>query len=196
MEAERAIQRPTVLEGILVALVMSLASAPVIFALRLLLGAVMAWKAALVIMAYAYIVYLLVQRGRVAGRVTLAVLSLLIGLGCLAYGVSWEALVLVTAALIWGGRVCLYSHSLVSALLHGGLCLLGLVAALWAYTSSGSVALATWCFFLTQAACGFIPPRLAGTATEPASDDPAADRFAMAYQAAQKALRQLHNASG
>ena len=67
-------QRPTLLEGILVALFVSLAASPVVFVLSLLLGPVMAGKAVIVVIAYAYIVYLLAQSGRTVGRTTLAVL--------------------------------------------------------------------------------------------------------------------------
>ena len=113
------------------------------------------------VLAYGYIVYLLAKRGRSAGRITLALLSLLVFVASLLLELRWPALLLVAVGLIWGIRACVYSRSLVTALLHGGLCLLGLGAALWAYAHSGSAALASWSFFLLQAAGVFVPPRLA-----------------------------------
>jgi hypothetical protein len=183
-------QRPTVLEGILVALAASLLSSPLIFVLRLVLGAVLAWKVALVVLAYGYIVYLLARCGRSAGRITLALLSLLVFVASLLLELRWPSLVLVAVGLIWGVRACVYSRSLVPALLHGGLCLLGLGAALWAYAHSGSLALASWSFFLLQAAGVFVPLRLAQQTPEieRAAGEQPVDSFILAYQAAQKAF--------
>jgi hypothetical protein len=186
-------QRPTLLEGILVALVVSLAASPVVFLLSLLLGTVMAGKAVIVVIAYAYIVYLLAQSGRTAGRTTLAVLSLLVLLASVVFAARWTTVVLVAVALIWGIRACTYSRSLVVWLLHGGLCLLGLGAALWAYTHSGSIVLAVWSFFLLQALFVCVPPRLA---QQPVEEGDVAggqdvDGFVRAHQAAQKALDRL-----
>jgi hypothetical protein len=184
-------QRPTVLEGILVALAASLLISPLIFMLRLALGAALGWKTAIVVLAYGYIVYLLARRGHSAGRLTLALLSLLVLAAGLLLELRWSSLLLVAVGLIWGVRACVYSHSLVVAGLHGGLCLLGLGAALWAYTHSGSAALASWSFFLLQAAGVFVPLRLTSqaTAAEGTAGEQQVDRFTLAYQAAQKAFR-------
>ena len=186
-------QRPTLLEGMLVAGIASLVTGPVIFTLRLWLGTAMAWKAGIVVLASAYIVYLLTRRGKTAGRVTLALLSFLTLLASLVLEVRWPSVMLTALALIWGIRAYAYGRSLVAALLHGGLCLLGLGAALWAYTHSGSLALASWSFFLTQAVWAFIPPGL--TRHSPSADAVAGgqevDDFVLAHQAAQKALGKL-----
>jgi len=169
----------------------------VVFWLRLVLGASLAWKAAIVVMAYAYIVYLLAQSGRTAGRTTLAVLSLLVFLASLMWGLPWSSVALIAMGLMWGVRAYAYSQSLVAALLHGGICLLGLGAALWAYAHSGSLALATWSFFLMQAACVWVPPRLAQrtSAAGRVAGGPAVDGFVLARQAAQKALDRLRTST-
>jgi hypothetical protein len=186
-------QRPTLLEGILVALIAGLVASPMVFVLCLVLGVSLAWKAVLVSMAYAYIVYLLAQSGRTAGRITFALLSLLVLLASLVFEVRWSTVALIAVALIWGIRTYAYGQSLVAALLHGGLCLLGLGAALWAYAYSGSIALAGWSFFLMQAVFVFVPSRL--TWRTPAEGYVAAgqevDGFVLAYQAAQQALGRL-----
>jgi hypothetical protein len=179
-------QRPTVLEGILVALAASLLISPLIFMLRLVLGTVLAWNAAIVVLAYGYIVYLLAKRGSSAGRITLALLSLLVCVTSLLLEPRWPALVFVAVGLIWGVRTCVYSRSLVTALLHAGLCLLSLGAALWAYAHSGSLALASWSFFLLQAAGVLVPPCLTQQTTD--AGEQQVDSFTLAYQAAQKAL--------
>jgi hypothetical protein len=186
-------QRPTLLEGILVACVAGLVTSPVMFTLRPWLGAAVAWKACIAVLASAYIVYLLARRGKTAGRITLAVLSFLTVLASLVFEMRWPSVLLVAMALIWGTRSYTYGGSLVAALLHGVLCLLGLGAALWAYTYSGSLALASWSFFLTQAAFTFVPPYLTRQPPpgERVTGDQESDDFVLAHQAAQKALARL-----
>jgi hypothetical protein len=186
--------RPSLFEGILVALTAGVVAGPLVYVLRLILSAGLAWKAVIVVMAYAYIVYLLAQSGRTAGRITLAVLSLLALLASLVFEVHWSSAALIAMSLVWGIRAYAYSQSLVAALLHGGLCLFGLGAALWAYAHSGSLALASWSFFLTQAAFVLVPPRLARRtpATAEVAGARQSDGFVLAYQAAQKVLNRLH----
>ena len=139
------------------------------------------------------VVYLLAQRGSTVGRTTLAVFSLLVLLASLAFEARWSTVLLVAVGLIWGMRACAYSRSLIAALLHGGICLLGLGAALWAYAPSGSMALASWSFFLVQAAGVFVPARLTRQPPEAGrvAGGRESDDFVLAYQAAQKALSRL-----
>lgn len=191
-------QRPTLLEGIFVALIAALGVGPLLAVLRLGFGAVMAWKVALVIVAYSYVVYLLTRRGKMPGRTILAIFSLLICLACLALELHWPILALLALALVWGIRAYAYSHGLVPTLLHGGLCLLGLGAALWTYAHSRSPALASWSFFLMQATFPFLPSRFG---RQPGKEPHApgrqeVDDFVVAHQAAQKALSRLSLASG
>lgn len=183
-------QHPTLLEGMAVALGACLVASPVWLVLRLWLGTAMAWKAFIVLLAFAYIVYLLGRRGKVTGRVTCAALSVLTCVASLCGGVSGLSVCLIAMVLIWSVRAAMYGRSLTAALLHGGLCVLGLGAALWAYANSGSLTLATWGFFLTQALCACIPPRLTQARTS-VSDGPgscAADAFVQAHHVAQQAL--------
>lgn len=191
-------QRPTLLEGICVALVASLTIGPLLALLRFGLSTVVAGKGALVIVAYSYIVYLLTRRGKMPGRAVLALGNLVVCLACLVLELRWPALVLVLLALVSSIRAYAYSHSLVPALLHGGLCLLGLGAALWTYAYSQSLALASWSFFLIQALFSLLPARL-GRASQQEQDalgGQEVDDFVVAHQAAQKALSRLVVSSG
>lgn len=183
--------RPTVLTGILIALLSSLAVSPLALSLTLLLGAPLAGKATVVCLAYAYIVYLLVSSGRRTGRITLALLSGLLLLGGLAWAPRWSSLVYYAVIVLWSVRVCLTSRSLIVVGLHGLSALLGLAASFWAYRHSGSPALAVWCFFLLQAIANAIPSHLPQRAASTAADGAtlADDPFVPAYQAAQRALQ-------
>jgi hypothetical protein len=183
-------QRPTLLEGIIVALVISLIISPLGFMLRLWLGGGMGGKAWIVMIAYAYIVYLLMQSPRPVGRTLLAGLSALALLGSLALETRW--IVLAAMTLIAGIRACAYSQGLLSAFLHGSLCLCGFGTALWAYWQSGSLLLATWSFFLLQALFVWIPSRLRSPASASQEEVDGEDGFRKAHQAAQQALARLH----
>lgn len=186
-------KHPTLLEGVFVALALSLLAAPIAAVLYSLVGSLLAWKAVVVVMAYTYICYLLVQRGRMSGRVTLGLLALAVLLAGVALDLRLTSMLLLCVALIWGIRSFAYSQSLVSAVLQGVVCVLGCGAALTVYRHSGSFALAIWSFFLVQAAFVLIPARLT---RRPAADvseglGGAPNDFGRAHHAAEQALDRL-----
>jgi hypothetical protein len=186
-------KHPTLLEGVFVALALSLLAAPLVALLHSLVGSLLAWKAVVVGMAYTYMCYLLVQRGRRSGRITLGLLALAVLLAGVALDLRLTSMLLLCVALIWGVRSFAYSRSLVSAALQGGVCVLGCGAALMVYGHSRSFALAIWSFFLVQAAFVLIPARLT---RRPAADigealGGALDGFGRAHHAAEQALDRL-----
>lgn len=186
-------QRPTLLEGVLVALVLSLLAAPSVALLYSLVGSLLAWKVVVVVMAYTYMCYLLVQCGRRSGRITLGLLALAVLLAGVALDLRLTSLLLLCVALIWGIRSFAYSRSLVSAVLQGGVCVLGCGAALVVYGHSHSFALAIWSFFLVQAAFVLIPARLTRRPTADIGEavEGAPDGFGRAHHAAAQALDRL-----
>jgi len=186
-------KHPTLLEGVLVALVLSLLVSPSVVLLRSLVGSLLAWKAGIVAMTYTYICYLLVQRGRTSGRITLGLLALTVLLAGVALDLRLPNLLLLSVALIWGVRSCAYSRSLVSAGLQGVVCGLGCGAAFMVYGHSGSFALAIWGFFLVQAAFVFIPARLTRRSATDLDEElgGAPDSFGRAHHAAEQALARL-----
>src|SRR5262249_59656941 len=155
-----AMHRPTLLEGVLVALVLSLSVSPLVVFVQLAIGSLLAWKMAVMVMAYTYICYLLARSGRKSGRMTLGLLALTVLLASLVFNLRFTTLLLLCVTLMWGIRSFAYSRSLVSAVLQGGVCVLGCGSALMVYGRSGSYALAIWSFFLVQAAFVLIPARL------------------------------------
>jgi len=186
-------QRPTLLEGVLVALVLSLLVGPIVVLLHSLVGSLLAWKAVVVVMVYTYICYLLVQSSRKSGRVTLGLLAFAVLLAGVTLDLRLTSLLLLCAALIWGIRAFAYSRSLVSAVLQGGLCVLGCGAALMVYGRSGSYALAIWSFFLVQAAFVLIPARLTRRPAVDISEElrGSLNHFGRAHHAAEQALNRL-----
>ena len=58
-----AMHRPTLLEGVLVALILSLSVSPLVVFVQLAIGSLLAWKIAVMVMAYTYMGYLLARSG-------------------------------------------------------------------------------------------------------------------------------------
>lgn len=185
--------RPTLLEGVLVALVLSLSLSPLVVLIQFAVGSLLAWKMGVVALTYIYICYLLARCGRRSGRVTLGLLSLMVLLAGLVCNLRFPTIVLLCVTLIGGLRAFAYSRSLVSTVLQGGVCGLGCGAALMVYGHSGSLALATWSFFLVQAAFVLIPAQAPHRPDTPhrATSGGAPDGFGRAYYAAEQALERL-----
>jgi hypothetical protein len=185
--------RPTLLEGVLVALVLSLSVSPLVVIVRLAVGSPLAWKMVVVGIAYAYICYLLARSGRRSGRVTLGLLALMALLASLMGNLRLPTVLLLCVMLIWALRSFAYSRSLVSAVLQGVVCILGCGAALMVYGRNGSLALALWSFFLVQATFVLIPAHYRRRPAPSGGVTPggATDGFARAYQAAEQALERL-----
>jgi hypothetical protein len=188
-----AMRRPTLLEGVLVALVLSLSVSPLVVFVQLALGSLLAWKMVVMVIAYTYICYLLARSGRKNGRMTLGLLALTVLLASLVFNLRFATLLLLCVTLMWGMRSFAYSRSLVSVVFQGGLCVLGCGAALMVYGHSGSLALAIWSFFLIQAAFVLIPAQFMRRAATPTGETlrGAPDDFRRAYHAAEQALERL-----
>ena len=58
---------PTLLEGALVALVLSLSVSPLVVFVQLAIGSLLAWKIGVMGLAYTYLCYLLARNGRRSG---------------------------------------------------------------------------------------------------------------------------------
>jgi hypothetical protein len=185
--------RPTLLEGVLVALVLSLSVSPLVVFVQLAVGSLLAWKIGVMVLAYTYMCYLLTRSGRRSGRVTLGLLALTVLLTSLVCNLRFPTILLLCVTLMWAVRSFAYSRSLVSAVLQGGGCVLGCGAALIVYGHSRSLALAIWSFFLVQAAFVFIPAQFIRRSARPSGTTlgGAPDGFGLAYHAAEQALERL-----
>jgi hypothetical protein len=184
--------RPGFLEGALVALAASLAAGALFTTLSLALPAVPALRWVVALVAFGYLIYLLGRSGAKVGRVSAVLAWALVSGLALALHLSLPAFVLLHAGLAWLVRSLYFHGGLVAALADLGLSLLGLAAAVWALTQSGSLFLAVWSLMLVQALFGFIPADL-GQRGAAAPQDPD-DTFERAHRGAEAALRRLHSA--
>ena len=184
-------KKPTILDGVTVAMVISLAAA----AASLLLGGFIVYGLLFELLLYAatlaYLLYLLKRSKARIGRVLVIAAWATTSLACWFFDVVLLEQVLIQAGMIWLVRSLYFHGSLFSAALDFGLVSVGLAASAWAMVNTGSLAAALWSFFLVQALFSWLP-QLAREQTRsdrPGSNDPS--HFQSAHRVAEAAVRKL-----
>lgn len=182
--------RPSFLEGVLVALVASLLGSLLYAVLVPTLPGGLVLRLLITAIALGYVIYLLRRSPERVGRITvLAAWSLAAGAIWLT-GTPLALYLALHLGLVWLIRSLYFYSSMLSALADLGLSGLSLAATIWAASHSQSLFLGIWCLFLVQALFAVIPASMQrnGGAT-PAHQGH--DHFEDAYQAAETALRRL-----
>jgi hypothetical protein len=184
-------KRPTFPEGVSVALAASLAGSMLYTAMEVVFPGVPVLRLLIAGIGLAYVVYLLGRSPERVGRMTTVAAWVVIA------SVLWLThpplllYVCVHLGMVWLIRSLYFYASALSALADLGLTGLGLSAAIWAVTRTGSVFLGIWCFFLVQALFVLIPksvPRKPGSGQANHEHE---DRFQHAYRVADDAVRKL-----
>jgi hypothetical protein len=184
-------KQPTFFEGVVVALVASVAGGVLFTALTTLFASGAVLRLLVACLGLCYIIYLFSRSRERSGRLTA------LGFWLIAAGAAWwlgpplPLYLLVHLGLIWLIRSLYFYSSLLFALADLGLGGLGFAAGVWAIIHTGSLFLAIWCFFLLQALFVAIPASLDSLETlrQPAPDHE--DRFRRAHRAAETAVRRL-----
>ena len=183
-------KRPSFLQGVLVALVLSFFGSALFAALAPVFGGVTVLRLLIALLGLAYVLYLISRSTARVGRL------LTLALWLSGSALTWLlAPPLAVYALLHVGMASLIRSlylyaSVLSALLDLGLCALSVTAAVGTMAHSGSLFLALWCFFLVQALFSIIPASLkaAGARCEVAAEEP----FDRAQRAAEAALRRIY----
>ena len=184
-------KRPTFLEGASIALALSLAGSVLYTVVDTVYPGGPVLRLLIAGMGLAYIVYLLNRSPERVGRITAAAAWILVA------GLLWFTdpplllYVCVHLGAIWLVRSLYFYSSALSALADLGLNGLGLAAAAWAVTRTGSVFLGIWCFFLVQALFVAIPKRISRKPGAASAGLESEDRFQHAYHVAETAVRKL-----
>ncbi|MGB5305852.1 MAG: hypothetical protein WBO57_06395 [Gammaproteobacteria bacterium] len=184
-------KQPTFLEGVGVALAISLAGGVLYTALDTLAPGGPVLRLLIAGMGLAYVIYLLSRSPVPVGRVTAAAAWALVA------GVLWFThpplllYVCIHLGAVWLIRSLYFYSSALSALADLGLNGLGLAAAVWAVTHTGSVFLGIWCFFLVQALFVAIPESVNRKSGAAQAGHAREDRFQHAYRVAETAVRKL-----
>jgi hypothetical protein len=183
--------RPGFFHGVVVAAALGFFASAVVATLTPFAGLAAVIRLVIPLIALAYLLYLLNRSGERLGRVTALML--------------WSAMTAVTwwiapplplylmihVGAIWLVRALYFYSGVMPALMDMGLTAVSLSAAVWAMTRSGSVFLATWCFFLVQALFIAIPPALQRRVKADPSPVVDNENFDRARRQADAALKQL-----
>ncbi|MGH2396965.1 MAG: hypothetical protein ACRDFW_08255 [bacterium] len=185
-------KRPGVLQGIIVAVLLSLAAPAVHHLVDLLVPRMPALKLVIAALTTAYVFHLLRLHHARIGNIVLGTGTALMLIAALLWGIVTSTLVFVSITLIWIVRSLVTYSSVFMSIVDGALCFLGLGAAAWAFDATGSAFWAIWCFFLSQSLCALIPEQ-PGRSNQPAGSTPVMETggFSAAHQAAEAALREL-----
>jgi len=159
-------RRPSFFHGVIVAAgILGFFASAVVATLTPFVGLGAVLRLVIPALGLAYLLYLFSRSDEAVGRVT--TLSVW---GILAVITWWVAppmpfYLLIHVAAIWLLRSLYFYSGVMPALMDLGLSTLSVSATIWAITRSGSVFLATWCFFLVQALFVTIPPAIKKTKT-------------------------------
>jgi len=184
-------KRPTFVHGVIVAAVLGFFASAIVATLTPFVGIGTVVRLVIPALALAYLLYLFSRSTERLGRVT--ALSAWTVLAVLAWWIAppLPLYLLTHVVAIWLLRSLYFYSGVVPALMDLGISTLSISATVWATTRSGSVFLATWCFFLVQALFVAIPPALARKRTEQRSTAAESEQFEVARRQADQALRQL-----
>ena len=184
-------KRPTFFHGVIVAAVLGFFASAIVATLTPFVGLGAVVRLVIPALALAYLLYLFSRSTERLGRVT--ALSAWTVLAVLTWWVAppLPLYLLTHVAAIWLLRSLYFYSGLVPALMDLGISTLSVSATVWAITRSGSVFLATWCFFLVQALFVTIPPAITRKKKSQRNTAIESDNFEQARRQADQALRQL-----
>ncbi len=184
-------KRPSFIQGVIVAAVLGFFASAVVAALTPFVGLGTVVRLVIPALGLAYLLYLFSRSTERLGRVTTLTFWSVLAAVTWWFAPPLPLYLFIHVGAIWLVRSLYFYSGLVPALMDLGISTLSVSATVWAITRSGSVFLATWCFFLVQALFVTIPPsmqRKQKASTEKAVDN---DTFNHARRQADKALRQL-----
>jgi hypothetical protein len=180
---------PSLLRGVLIALVLSLIGGATFAGLSHLTDPASALRLVIAMLAGSYVFWLISRSDARIGRLT-SIVGWTAAAAALGFSsVALPLYLLVHVALIWLIRSLYFHSSVLPALLDLVLSAFSIAAAVWAAEQSNSVFLAAWCFFLAQSFFVVIPRTLKDRSTE--SSDEVDQPFQRAQRTAEAALRRI-----
>jgi len=183
--------RPSFVHGVIVAAVLGFFASAIVATLTPFVGLGAVLRLVIPALGLAYLLYLFSRSETRVGRVTTLALW-----SALAATTWWVApplpfYLLIHVASIWLVRSLYFYSGVMPALMDLGVSALSISATVWAISRSGSVFLATWCFFLVQALFVAIPPAFESTPRSQRKTAIENENFEHARRQADEALRQL-----
>ena len=180
---------PSILQGIIFAILASLAGGFGGELLSLFFSASLSSLIIVFSLSLAYLLFLL-QRSQVKrGRVVMIFFWLVISIGGWLAGLPLYAEIILQLSMIWLFRSLFFHSSILAALLDLMLVATASAAGTWAILQTGSFMAAVWCFFLAQSLFVAIP-EITGRKKFSSEATPG-DQFQNAHRVAQEAVRKL-----
>ncbi len=189
MKMQASQSTPGFWEGVLVAVAISVLGGLLYSALIVILNIALGARLSVSAILSAYVMYLIWRSSKRSGRFTSALGWFAVQVVVWLFPMGFIAFFTAQITALWLIRSGLYCRSLLSALLDMGLLLLGVIAAVIAYFNTHSVVLACWSLFLVQALFTSIPSQWSRKASS--IQQSSEDRFAIAHQTAEAALRKI-----
>jgi len=184
-------KRPTFFHGVIVAALFGFFASAVVATLTPFVGVGAVLRLVIPALGLAYLLFLFSRSPERIGRVT--TIALWTALAAVTWWVSppLPLYLLIHVGALWLVRSLYFYSGVLSALLDLGISALSVSATVWAMTRSGSVFLATWCFFLVQALFVTIPPTVSARPQQQRNTAVESEDFERAKRRADQALRQL-----
>lgn len=184
-------KRPTFFQGVVVAAVLGFFASAIVAVFVPFAGVGAVTRLVIPALALTYLLYLFSRNSERTGRVTTLVLwtAMTLVMWWFAPALPWYLLVHIAA--IWLVRSLYFYSGVFPALIDMGLSALSTIASIWAISRTGSVFLATWCFFLVTALFVAIPQTMQGRRTSQQDLRADNENFERARRQADQALRQL-----
>jgi len=188
-------KRPSFFHGVIVAVVLGFFASAMVATLTPFVGLGAVLRLVIPALGLAYLLFLFSRSPERVGRVT--TISVWSALAAVTWWVAppLPFYLLIHVGAVWLVRSLYFYAGVMPALLDLGLSALSVSATVWAITRSGSVFLATWCFFLVQALFVTIPPAIEGRRKSQRNTRVESDDFERAKRQADQALRQLFTQS-
>jgi hypothetical protein len=184
-------KRPTFFQGVVVAAILAFVAPAIVATLTPLDGLGTAVRLMIAALAFAYLLYLFSRSSERIGRVTALTAWSFMAVGTLLIYPPIELYLLIHVMAIWLIRSLYFYSGVMPALMDLGLSALSISVTIWALTRTGSIFLATWCFFLVHALFVAIPPAISKQKSAETKPQTSNERFDTARRQADEALRQL-----
>jgi len=184
-------KRPGFLHGVFVAAVLGFFASAVVATLTPFVGLGTSVRLVIPGLGIAYLLYLFSRSGERTGRMTTILLWSLLAVVTWWVAPPLPLYLLIHVAAVWLVRSLYFYSGVLPAVMDLGLSALSISVTVWAITRSGSVFLATWCFFLVQALFVTIPPAMQSKRQAPQDTARESESFERARRQADQALRQL-----
>jgi len=182
---------PTFFQGVIVAAVLGFFASALVAVFVPFAGTDAVTRLVIPGLAFSYLLYLFGSNSERTGRVTTFALW-----GTMTVATWWivpslSVYLLIHIGAIWLVRSLYFYSGILPALMDMGLSAMSTVVSLWAISRTGSVFLATWCFFLVTALFVAIPQTVRKTRRTPSDLPIEHENFERAKRQADQALRQL-----